>query len=49
MFAAVTFLRTHGINGAALGWVALITGLGLPALAYILTHRKRKGSRSTAI
>ena len=42
MFAAVTFLRERGFTGTALGWVALIPGLGLPAFAYMLTHRLRR-------
>ena len=42
MFAALTFLKEHGVNGTALGWVALIFGLGLPALAYVLTTRMRR-------
>jgi hypothetical protein len=41
MFAAVTFLQAKGVTGISLGWVALLTGLGLPALAYFITHRKR--------
>jgi len=42
MFAAVTFLKENGFTGTALGWFALIFGLGLPALAYFVTHRKSK-------
>jgi hypothetical protein len=41
MFAAVTFLQTKGVTGVALAWVALVTGLGLPALAYFITHRRK--------
>jgi deoxycytidine triphosphate deaminase len=57
MFGILTFLRTHGITGAALGWVALIAGLGILLVVYLVTTRhhiyhgpeakKATGQRST--
>ena len=41
MFAAVTFLRTQGVTGAALGWVALLSGFGLLLVVYLLARRKK--------
>jgi deoxycytidine triphosphate deaminase len=40
MFGIVTFLRDHGVTGTALGWVALIGGLGIFVLIYLLSMRK---------
>ena len=40
MFGAVTFLTSHGVSGAALGWVSLIGGLGILLVVYLLTRRR---------
>jgi len=40
MFGAVTFLKNHGISGAALGWVALIGGFGILLVVYLLARRR---------
>jgi deoxycytidine triphosphate deaminase len=40
MFAAVTFLRDQGVEGAALGWVAMIAGFGLLLVVYLMARRK---------
>jgi hypothetical protein len=40
MFGAVTFLKNQGISGTALGWVALISGLGIFLVVYLLTRRR---------
>jgi deoxycytidine triphosphate deaminase len=39
MFAAITFLRDHGITGVALGWVALIAGFGLLFVIYLISKK----------
>jgi deoxycytidine triphosphate deaminase len=38
MFGVVTFLQGHGVTGTALGWVALIAGLGLLLVVYLLAR-----------
>jgi deoxycytidine triphosphate deaminase len=40
MFAIVTFLQGHGITGTALGSVALVAGLGLLLVVYLLARRR---------
>ncbi len=40
MFGVVTFLQSHGITGTALGAVALIGGLGILLIVYLVAHRK---------
>jgi hypothetical protein len=40
MFAAVMFLQSKGVTGVALAWVPLLTGLGLPALAYLIPPQR---------
>jgi deoxycytidine triphosphate deaminase len=39
MFGVVTFLRDHGITGTALGWVAVLGGLGIFLLIFLLSRR----------
>ena len=39
MFGIVTFLKEHGVTGTALGWVAVIGGLGLFLLIYLLSRK----------
>jgi deoxycytidine triphosphate deaminase len=39
MFGIITFLRDHGVNGTALGWVAVIGGLGIFLLIYVLSRK----------
>jgi hypothetical protein len=39
MFGVITFLRDHGINGTALGWVALIGGLAVFLVIFLLSRR----------
>jgi hypothetical protein len=43
MFGAVTLLQDHGVTGTALGWVALIAGLVLLLLVYLLARRASRG------
>jgi len=40
MFGAVKFLNGHGVTGTAQGWVALIGGLGILLVVYLLVRRK---------
>ena len=40
MFGVVTFLQSHGITGTALGAVALIGGLGILVVVYLIARRK---------
>ncbi|MGA9624450.1 MAG: hypothetical protein WBQ65_08270 [Bryobacteraceae bacterium] len=40
MYGAVTFLQSHGVTGAALGWVSVIGGFGVLALVYLVVRRK---------
>ncbi len=40
MFGVVTFLQTRGITGTALGAVALIGGLGILLVVYLVAHRR---------
>ncbi len=40
MFGIVTFLQGHGVTGTALGAIAIIGGLGVVFVAYLLSHRK---------
>ena len=42
MFGAVTFLKDHRVSGTALGWVALLGGLAILIVVYLLA-RKPKG------
>ncbi len=39
MFGIVTFLRDHGITGTALGWVALVAGLAVIFIIYLLSTK----------
>jgi hypothetical protein len=39
MFGVVTFLREQGITGVALGWVALIGGLGIFLVIFFLSRK----------
>jgi deoxycytidine triphosphate deaminase len=39
MFAALTFLKDHGITGSSLGWVALIGGFSVLLVIYLLTRK----------
>lgn len=39
MFGVVTFLKDHGVTGTALGWVAVLGGLGIFLLVYLLSRR----------
>lgn len=39
MFGVITFLRDHGINGTALGWVAIVGGLGIFLVIYLVSRR----------
>ena len=43
MFGIVTFLRDRGINGAALGWVALVCGLGILLVIFLLGRKSPHG------
>ena len=40
MFGGVTFLQSHGVTGAALGWVSFLAGLGVLVVVYLLTTRR---------
>jgi deoxycytidine triphosphate deaminase len=42
MFGAVTFLRDHGISGTALGWVALLGGLAILLVVYLLARKPKE-------
>jgi uncharacterized phage infection (PIP) family protein YhgE len=44
MFGAVTFLKARGINGMALGWVALISGLAIFLVIFLLSRNPRSTS-----
>jgi hypothetical protein len=39
MFGVITFLRDHGVNGTALGWVAIVGGLGIFLVIYLVSRR----------
>jgi len=47
MFGIVTFLKGHGVTGAALGWVAVIGGLGIFLLIYILSRQSHSDKPAT--
>jgi hypothetical protein len=47
MYGAVTFLKDQGITGTALGWVALLGGLGILVVIFLLS-RKSPHSKSSA-
>jgi hypothetical protein len=38
-FATITFMRSHGITGDVQGWLALIVGLGILLVVYVLGRR----------
>jgi len=40
MFGVEAFLQGHGVNGTALGWTALIGGLGILLVVYLLARRR---------
>jgi hypothetical protein len=39
MYGIIAFLKSQGITGAALGWVALIGGFGILFVIYLLTRK----------
>ncbi len=39
MFGIITFLKDHGVTGTALGWVAIIGGIGIFVLVYLLGRK----------
>ena len=39
MFGILTFLKNQGITGAALGWVALVGGLGVLLVIFFLSRK----------
>jgi hypothetical protein len=41
MFGAVTFLKDHGVSGTALGWVALLGGVAVLIVVYLLARKPR--------
>lgn len=49
MFGIVTFLKDHGVTGTALGWVAVIGGLGIFLLVYLLSRNPKPGKPSTQV
>jgi len=40
MFGVVTFLQGRGITGTALGAVALVGGMGILLVVYLVARRK---------
>jgi deoxycytidine triphosphate deaminase len=46
MFGIVTFLRDRGITGTALGWVAVVGGLGVFLLIFLLSRPSQKPKQS---
>jgi len=39
MYGIIVFLKSNGITGTALGWVALLAGFGMIALILLLTRK----------
>jgi deoxycytidine triphosphate deaminase len=44
MFGILTFLRDRGVTGSALGWVAVVGGLGVFLVIFLLSRRPRAHS-----
>jgi len=40
MYGGAVFLENHGVTGAALGWVAVVAGLGCILLVHIVTRKR---------
>jgi deoxycytidine triphosphate deaminase len=42
MYGGATFLKDRGVTGSALGWVALLAGLGILFVIYLLSRKSQR-------